>query len=117
MTDLINISLSKRASEVADYLVLTGLFGNALDAAKFAAAYALNHHFDDINPAKYVMPDNGGNHYGTGSVDADLANLLKAIYPECTTPFIYARNLMTFGLIKLGEKFESEGLQSVSGLM
>lgn len=117
MADLINFNLSRRATDVADFLQSTGLFDSALGAAKFAAAYALNHHFDEIKPDSYTMPDNDGKQYGAGSVDADLVSLLKAVYPECITPVIYSRNLMTFGLLKLGTKIESEGLQPISSYM
>ena len=38
MADLINFKLSKKASDVADLLVSSGLFGNALDVAKFGSS-------------------------------------------------------------------------------
>lgn len=117
MADLINFSLSAKATDVADLLAAQGLFVDALGAAKFAMAYALNHHFDEIAPATYTMPDNDGKSYGAGSIDTDLVSLLKAIYPECTTPVKYSRNLMTFGLLKLGAKIEREGLQPISSYM
>ena len=115
-TDLVNIRLSKGANEVADQLVATGYFDYTTTAAKFALAYALKNHFDEINPETYPIPDSEGNNYNIGSIDSDgqLATLLRALYPDTTTPYLYARALMVFGLTKLGERIENEGLQSIS---
>ncbi len=114
--DLVNIRLSKKANEVAEIMATTGYFDFALTAAKFALAYAIKNHFNEINPASYSVPDSDGSNYGIGSLDSDgqLAILLRAIYPETTTPYLYARALMVFGLLKLGERIEREGLQSIS---
>lgn len=114
--DIINFRLSKKANEIAELLKSTGYFDYALTAAKFALAYALKYHFDEINPAEYTVPDSDGSNYSIGSLDSDgqLANLLRAIYPDTTTPYLYARALMVFGLLKIGERVEKEGLQSIS---
>lgn len=118
MTDLVNIRLSKDANDIAEALVATGKFENVITAAKFALAYALNNHFDEFNPADYVVPDSGGNNYNIGTVDRDgqLALLLRAIYPETDTPYVYARALMIFGLLKIGELIETEGIPMISSL-
>ena len=117
--DLVNIRLSKEASEIAESLKTTGKFDDAVTAAKFALAYAIKYHFDDVNPATYAVPDSGGSNYNIGSIDSDgqLAVLLRAIYPETTTPYLYARALMVFGLVKLGERIHQEGFSSVCELM
>lgn len=117
--DLVNFRLSKKANEVAEFLATTGYFDYALTAAKFALAYAIKNHFDEINPATYTIPDSDGSNYSIGSLDSDgqLAALLRAIYPETTTPYIYARALMIFGLLKLGERIEREGLDSISSFL
>lgn len=117
--DIINFRLSKKANEVAEFLKDTGYFDFALTAGKFALAYALKNHFDEINPATYTVPDSDGSNYSIGSLDSDgqLANLLRAVYPETTTPYLYARALMVFGLLKLGERIEQEGFSSISDLL
>lgn len=117
--DIVNFRLSKKANEVAELLKATGYFDFALTAAKFALAYALKNHFDEINPAIYSVPDSDGSNYSIGSLDSDgqLATLLRAVYPETTTPYLYARALMVFGLLKLGERIEQEGLPSISALL
>jgi hypothetical protein len=119
MADLTNFRLSKKANEVAELLVSTGQFDFVLTAAKFGMAYALKNHFDEINPATYIMPDNEGNNYNTGSLDGDgqIAGMLKALYPGCETPYTYARNLMTFGLLRIGDQIDREGLKAISEFM
>lgn len=114
--DLVNIRLSRKANEVADKLVDTGFFEYAVSAAKFALAYAIKYHFEEINPATYSVPDSEGSNYNIGTIDSDnqLAALLRAIYPETTTPYLYARALMVFGLTKLGERIDQEGLSGIS---
>ena len=82
-------------------------------------AYALKYHFDEIDPLNYDIPDTGGSNYNVGSLDSDgqLALLLKSLYPETTTPYLYARALMIFGLTKLGNRIDEEGLQSISAFL
>jgi len=118
MTDMVNIRLSKDANDVAERLVATGKFENVVTAAKFALAYALKNHFDEFDPATFSVPDSAGNNYNVGTVDNDgkVASLLRAIYPDTETPYIYARSLMVFGLIKIGERIEAQGMPTISAL-
>ncbi|WP_373231807.1 hypothetical protein [Cohnella sp.] len=117
--DLVNIRLSRYANEVAEQLVASKYFDYTSTVAKFALAYALKNHFDEINPATFQVPDAGGSNYNIGSFDSDgqLALLLKTLYPETTTPYTYARSLMVFGLNKLGERISREGLHSISSFL
>lgn len=118
MNDLVNLRLSKEANDIAERLVSTGKFENVITAAKFALAYALKNHYDEFAPESYVVSDSGGNNYNIGTVDKDgtLSALLRAIYPDTTTPYIYARALMIFGLQKIGERINNEGMPTVSCL-
>jgi hypothetical protein len=118
-TDLVNIRLSKKANEVADQLVATGCFEYAATAAKFALAYALKNHFNEIDPETYPIPDSEGSNYNVGSIDNDgqLAALLRALYPNMNTPYLYARALMVFGLTKLGERIERDGLLPINAFL
>lgn len=118
MTDMVNIRLSKDANEIAERLVATGKFENVITVAKFALAYALKNHFEEFDPITFSVPDNAGSNYNVGSVDNDgkLAALLRAIYPDTETPYVYARSLMVFGLMKIGERIEAEGMPTISAL-
>ena len=115
MTDLTNIRLSKEANDIAEELVNTGKFENVMSAAKFALAYALKNHFDDFDPGSNQVADSGGNNYNVGSVDKDnhISQLLRALYPGVETPYVYARALMVYGLLKIGEVIEREGMPSI----
>lgn len=118
MGDLTNIRLSKEANAVAENLAATGKFENAITAAKFALAYALKNDFDEFDPAVYQVADSEGSNYNIGTIDKDgqLAQLLRALYPDTDTPYIYARALMVYGLLKLGEIIEREGMPTISSL-
>lgn len=95
MNDIVNIRLSKDANDIAERLVETGKFENVVTAAKFALAYALKNHFAEFDPSTYSIPDKDGSNYNVGSFDNDgkLAALLRAIYPDSDTPYIYMRVL------------------------
>lgn len=115
MNDITNIRLSKKANEVADKLVSTGKFEDVKTVAKFALAYAIKNHFDEFDPKTYVITDSDGSNYNVGSFDNDgrLSALIRAIYPDVDTPYIYARELMIFGLLKIGELIDKEGIPTV----
>jgi len=117
--DLTNIRLTSEANAVADKLVETGRFENVATVAKFALAYALKNHFDEIDPIFYPITDGGGSNYNVGSFDSDgrLRDLLRALYPGATTPYFYARALMMFGLKKIDERLQREGFNSVHTLL
>lgn len=118
MTDLVNIRLSKEANDIAETLVETGKFENVITATKFALAYALKNYFEEFDPGNYAVSDSGGNNYNIGTVDKDgqLSQLLRVIYPGLETPYIYARALMVYGLLKIGELIETNGMPAVSSL-
>lgn len=119
MTDLINVHLTKAANAVVDQMEATGCFENKITAARFAMAYAIKNHFDEIDPIAYQLPDSEGSNFSLGTVDPDgqIAALFRALYPGTTTPYLFARAFMVFGLAKLGECIAQEGLQSISALM
>ena len=118
MNDLTNFRLSKRAEEVAEQLKNTGKFGYAVDAAKFALAYAIKNYYEEFDPASYVVRDSLGTNYNVGSFDNDgtLLQSIKALYPGVETPFIYVRALVVFGLEKIGEIIDEQGVPAIYSL-
>lgn len=118
MKDVVNIRLSKGATETAQKLVDTGKFADMITAAKFALGYAIKNYFDEFDPATYTMPDSDGANYNIGTVDNDgkLVALITALYPDTNTPFLYIRALMVFGLSKVQEKINNEGMPMISSL-
>lgn len=118
MNDIVNMRLSRRATETADLLVNTGKFADKITAAKFALGYAIKNYYDSFNPGDYNVEDNEGANYNIGTVDADgkLVELIRALYPNTETPFIYIRALMVYGLSKIQEKIDNEGMPNISSL-
>lgn len=107
--DLKNVRFSGAASAVADKIFESGLFEDRISISKFALAYAVKNHLDDISPdeldSKY---DSLGSNYNIGSIDEDkfVSQLISSIYPETTTPYRYARVLMIYGLEQLGKLYD-----------
>lgn len=115
MNDITNFRLSKAANDVADKLVETGKFDHGISAAKFGFAYAIKNYYDKFDPSIYEIPDNLGSNYNVGSFD-DLAPYVKVLYPDTTTPYIYMRALIVFGLLEIGKIIEKEGIPTIYSL-
>ena len=118
MNDITNLRLSKKAEEVAEQLKNTGKFDSAVAAAKFALAYAVKNYYEEFDPASYEASDNLGTNYNVGSFDNDstLIQSIRALYPGVETPFIYVRALAVFGLEKIGEIIEEQGIPAIYSL-
>ena len=95
MSDLTNFRISKEANEIATKLVETGKF----------------------DPGSFNPSDGDGSNYSIGSFsDWNLPQFIKILYPDTDTPFIYIRNLIIFGLLKLGELIEENGIPDINTL-
>ena len=108
-----NIVLAKHASDIANQMKESGIFPDALVAAKFGMAYAIKYYWDQIGTSKDIQRldnvyDAQGNHYNIGSIDPDqyIAQIMEALYPDCETPYRFARVLMCYGLNQLGDLLE-----------
>lgn len=115
--DLKNVRLSQKATDIADTIMESGFFDDKISIAKFALAYAVKYHRDDIDPEALdsVYEANGSN-YNIGSIDEDkfLSGLIQAIYPGTTTPYRYIRVLMIYGLERLGELLDQGRLYPIN---
>jgi hypothetical protein len=70
--DLKNVRLSANASEIAERIFESGLFEDRIGVSKFALAYAVKNHFDNIDPELLdVQYDSLGSNYNIGSIDDD----------------------------------------------
>jgi len=119
MEDFTNVRLSAYASQVAEKFKDRGLFDYEYDAAKFAMGYALKNYYSSFDPSTYQVEDNNGSNHSVGSYDGDgqVATLIKALYPDTTTPYRYMRALMVYGLTELGKIDEKETITTISSLM
>lgn len=104
--DLKNVRLSGTASEIADRIFDTGLFEDKISVCKFALAFAIKYHLNEIDPDELEPQyDSSGSNYNVGSIDEDqyISQLISSLYPNTTAPYRYARVLIIYGLEKLGE--------------
>ena len=118
--DLKNVRLSGRATDIAERIFESGFFEDRVSVGKFALAYAIKNHFDEIDPEAFdSIYDSTGLNYNIGTIDDDkfLSQIMLSLYPETTTPYRYARVLMIYGLEKLGELLDAGKLYPISNLM
>ena len=117
-------SLSKHASDIANQMKDSGVFPDALVAAKFGMAYAIKYYWDDVGSVEEIsrldsIYDSGGNHYNIGSVDPDkyISRIMGALFPDSDTPYKFARVLMCYGLNQLGDLMEDGRLFPINNNM
>ena len=118
--DIVNIRLSLKASDIASRIEESKYFEDKISIAKFAMAYAIKNHFDEIDPIEIDSSrDSTGLNYNVGSVDGDkfISKMIEALYPETKTPYKITRALMIFGLEKLGELLDKGTLYPLSQIM
>jgi hypothetical protein len=122
--DITNLPLSKHATDIANQMKESGLFEDALSAAKFGMAYAIKYCYEEIDTAEKVarlcdIYDSAGNNYNVGSVDPDhyIADLFLVMYPGCDTPYKFARVIMCRGLNELGDFLAAGKLFPISNYM
>ena len=115
MTDLTNITISSVASAAADSMMETKLFKQKADALTFAAGYMIKHHMDSFSPDVYTPADSEGTNYAFSTLDTEgkWAALIKALYPGCTTPYIYLRALMDKGCLLVAQRMKDDPAYSL----
>lgn len=111
--NITNLVLSMHASEVANQMKESGIFPDALVAAKFGMAYAIKYYWEEVGTSEELkrldsVYDSQGNHYNIGSIDPDqyIIKIMKALYPDSDTPYKFTRVLMCYGLNHLGDLLE-----------
>ena len=117
---IVNIAMSAKASDIAARIEESKLFDSKISIAKFAMAYAIKNHFDEIDPLEIDSNrDSSGLNYNIGSVDGDkfISKFIEALYPETKTPYKITRGLMIYGLEKLGELLDSGKLYPLNKIM
>ncbi len=115
MTDIVDIALSASASNVADEILSLGFFKNKSDVMTFAAAYVIKNHFGSFEPSTYYQPNTNGSNYSFSTFDSDgkWSSLIKALYPETETPYLYLRALMNHGLLLIEQKMRDDSAYSL----
>ena len=109
--DITNITISEKASSIADAIMLgTKLFKDKADVLTFAAGYMIKNYYAEFDPSTYTMPDSFGSNFGSSTYDPDRkwAVLIQALYGNTLTPYLYLRALMDKGLCLIQQRIDSE---------
>ena len=119
--DYKNIRISIEAERVADTLCERFCFESKTAAMRFAMAYALRDFADimDFENLDNKYPKDGTN-LNIGTVDTS-DNIIKRsicmMYPECETPYRYARVAIIYGLEKISERMKDAPTFTIADIM
>lgn len=117
MGEFSQFTITDAAYEAATRFVEEKWFDSANEAGKFAAAYAIRCHFNEIDPGSLYYP--GGSHnYGYSSFDSDGSweTIIKTLY-NTETPRAYFRNLIIWGLEDMGRKIQESGVLQITDFL
>lgn len=115
--DIVDIRLSKRASDIANRFREILFFPDAISVAKLGFAYKLTK-TSETEILGFLMLserkkddrfDSNGNNYAGASIDQGgrMSKVITTKFPDCDIPHQYIRLLMDAGLCELGEKISS----------
>ncbi len=111
------IGVTETADDVLNLMVQQGHFSDAIDAAKFAMATAIN---AGAGKDRQVLTVEGvGTKWNVGSFDSDshLRSLITALHPDTTQPYRLLEFLIDDGLRRISEHIASEGEFDVIALI
>ena len=109
------IGVTEAADGVLAVMVEQGHFSDAIDAAKFAMALAINSrgHAEDLTVEGTTTKWN----VGSFDPDSQLRSLLDALYPDVDQPYRLLEFLIDDGLHRVSEHMESVGELDVIALL
>ncbi len=106
MEDLTVLKLP--SNRIIEDLMQLHYFEDYLVIYEYVFAYAIKYHFEEINPEKeYELIGVSEKTYNAGSL-IDINAFISCVYPNCSTPNRYLKNIITYGLIKLTEKLQEK---------
>ena len=114
MAEFSQFTITDAAYEAASRFVEEKWFDSANAAGKFAAAYAIRCHFNEIDPGEMRYPGSTHN-YGYSSFDPDGSweTIIKTLY-NTDTPRAYFRNLIIWGLEDMGRRIQESGVLQIT---
>lgn len=114
MAEFSQFTITDAAYEAASRFVEEKWFDSANEAGKFAAAYAIRCHFNEIDPGEMRYPGSTHN-YGYSSFDPDGSweTIIKTLY-NTDTPRAYFRNLIIWGLEDMGHRIQENGVLQIT---
>lgn len=121
MEDYKNIRISVDADLIIDDIQKRFCLSTKVSVMRFALAYALRDFRDEID---FDTLDNqyekNGTNQNTGTIDDPnliFKTLITTLFPECETPYKYARVGIIYGLTKIKEKMDENPSFSLVDLM
>lgn len=121
MKDLSTIRISLEAENIIEAMKEKFYFQNSVDAMRFALAYALK---EDRNEIDFETLDKTYDSLGTnlniGTFDTEnrlIQQVILALYPNCETPYRYARVAINYGALKIGKKMKESDSFKISDLL
>lgn len=121
MEDYRNIHISHDAEMIADEICSLFAFSNKVPVLRLSLFYTLRNYRNDIDflSLNKSYPNDGAN-YNVGSIDESNGNIRKIIslmYPDCSTPYLYARVAIIFGLLKIKELIDNNSDFNIADIM
>lgn len=121
MEDYKNIRISLAADVIVDEIIQKYCFPTRVSAMRFALSYALRDYRNEINfeSLDSVYEKNGTN-LNTGTIDDQnliFKTLITTLFPDCETPYKYARVAIIYGLIKIKEKMDANPSFTLTDIM
>ena len=121
MEDYKNIRISLDADVIVDELISKFCFPTRVSAMRFALAYALRDFRGEIDfEALDNMYEKNGTNLNTGTFDDQnmiIRTLIMTLFPNCETPYKYARVAIIYGLNKLKENMDTNPSFSIVDIM
>ena len=111
------IAVTEAADGVLAVMVEQGHFSDAIDAAKFAMALAINAGVNAVGRDLTVEGTTTKWNVGSFDPDSQLHSLLGALYPDVDHPYRLLEFLIDDGLLRVGEHMESVGELDVIALL
>lgn len=121
MEDYKNIRISIDADSIIDEIQEKYCFPTKVSVMRFSLAFALRDYKDEID---YDSLDNiyekNGTNLNTGTFDDQnliFKTLITTLFPDCDTPYKYARVAIIYGLYKIKEKMDANPSFTLTEIM
>lgn len=121
MEDLKNIRISAKADTIIEKLKDNYAFSTSVAVERFALSLALRDYKDEIDFDELdKVYSSDGTNQNTATIDTSdnlFQKLIQIIYPNCTTPYRYARVAIIYGLYKIDEMMSTNPNFSITEIL
>ena len=121
MEDYKNIRISLDADVIVDEMIDRFCFPTRVSAMRFALAFALRDYRTEIDYEKLdTAYEKNGTNLNTGTIDDQnliFRTLILTLFPDCETPYKFARVAIIYGLYKIKDLMSSNPTFTITDLM